>query len=200
MSSSQSVSTDQTGSSHIIVAGLGSRGGGLGLLCRPPHCPLEFHLGWNLYMIFDFEESWAQKMHPIQSHASHMCSSGQGDKKTCEQPWLQPLNHSDFFPSVKSSYNTDFSPQSSCHEADCVVGLRFYQMSLFTLFLWMVSIDKGLSLHLQPHALLSEGWALQRRLYEWRTWKWKTSGRMKTSRGKVFQFSWAKKPFVHVCL
>lgn len=31
-------------------------------------------------MIFDFEESWAQKMHPSQSHASHMCSSGQGDK------------------------------------------------------------------------------------------------------------------------
>lgn len=49
----------------------------------------------------------------------------------------------------------------------------------------MVFIDKHVSSHLQAPALLSEGWAPQRRLYEWRTWKWKTSGRMKTSPGEI---------------
>lgn len=44
------------------------------------------------------------------------------------------------------------------------------------------------SSHPQVRAPLSEGWALQRQLYAWRTWRWKMSGRMKTSQGKVLSF------------
>lgn len=108
---------------------------------RPPHWPLEFHLGRNIYMIFDFEESWAQKIHPSQSHAYHMCSSGRGIKKTCEQHWLQRLNRCDFFFLSEILLQYWLFPSKSntcsCYEANCVVRT----LILLHLFIHIVIVN-----------------------------------------------------------